>query len=260
MFSPAPRNWRGLVPVHSTAFRPIKVPQSPLAGLRFTLRLAVEIVGLKSQPVFRAAALLDSLTLPTRMMRRFTRSQSPSFRDRRSGVCCRRGFASAMVKCFRIVAIELVTWRSGRIGRAAGMLPFFAKPVSSTIQASIGPPCLSIEARPSRAPSARSLCPTMALGRRVQKRLAETRVGATTAARLDALAFTRHQQPDAIIAQGLILLGMADHLDERGDIGIETPSAHLRHFNHLSDPLKSANHQFTRSRSLPKPFRPLMTQ
>jgi hypothetical protein len=35
---------------------------------------------MRGRSVYRAAAVLDSLTLPTHMPRRFTQSQSPSFK------------------------------------------------------------------------------------------------------------------------------------------------------------------------------------
>src|SRR5271166_2869053 len=130
-------------------------------------------------------------------------------------------------------------------------------PVSSTIQASMGP-CLSMQGStssrtlPNTAMSDQGASPTRC---RSDWCLAETRVGATIRRhRLDALAFAGHQQPDTIIVQGLGPIGVPDHFNKSLDIGGKTRLAGSPgeiHIKHRVSIIESPSYQICPRRESP---------
>ncbi len=68
--------------------------------------------------------------------------------------------------------------------------------------------------------------------------------------RLDALALTWHQQPEAVIPQGPLPIGMTDHLDQSLGIGPEP-------FSLITCPLiHDSHHPLLKSRDYQNPSRP----
>ena len=119
----------------------------------------------------------------------------------------------------RRLAIVLLAELAAILARHSDrMLPFLGKPVSSTIQALIGP-CASMAATPSPEPWPAPSRPTSRPVRQMQKRLVLRRRPLRRRSRrerLHALALAGQQKPSAIITQRLCPVGVADHAHKTG--------------------------------------------